>query len=58
VVPYVSKEHGVFTFKGQAVQEQQPTWEFFLGCLTLEDEDNTFLQNIRNYTSNKAMSHM
>ena len=30
VVPDVSKEHSVFPFKVQAVQEQ-PTWKFFFG---------------------------
>jgi hypothetical protein len=57
VAPIISKEHGVFTFKGQAVQEQ-PTWEFFLDCLTHENEGNTFLKNIRNHTPNNAMPHI
>jgi len=30
MVPDVSKEHSVSTFKVQAVQEQ-PTWKFFFG---------------------------
>jgi hypothetical protein len=30
VVPDVSKEHSVFSFRVQEVQEQ-PTWKFFFG---------------------------
>jgi hypothetical protein len=57
VVPDVTKDHSVFSFKGKTVPEK-PTWIFFLGCLTFENEGNAYLQNSRNHLPNDTVSHL
>ena len=53
VVSNLWKEWGVFIINGQAVKKNEV---FFWDCLTLENEDTVFLQNIKNHSLNNIMS--